>query len=350
MHPVRIAAEIEVAVVGAVDEDIGTEKVRQIGDVIVDLAGDREPPAANHVHGALVPVTEAPERTGTVGAERLTQDVWHPAGAGLEERPSQLWELVHDPSPQEREERAGRSHHVRVQRVAWLPTAVAEIAPDMHGDGQVEVLCFGVEREHGRVREAQPVRLSEEEHGRRAVLLREVQFLERPLHAPDRRESGPPQAAATVRGALGHPTVVAAVHGGFGSRTRHGVEQPPGREQHLDVDTEVVHVLQAGRDVLQVGARKDDVAPFPRHRARPLHLEVLDRPMVAHDHRLEGLLARIHVVPGPRGLDDVGIAVDVAHERASDRSETRPCRNHPTPGLYLPLTPSVASMSGTVSS
>ncbi len=214
----------------------------------------------------------------------------------------------------------------------------AQVAADVHGDREVEVLRLLVQRGHRRVGEAHLVVLPEQEHRCRAVLLAELELLHRALHRAHRCHDRPAQAPTRVGGSLGDPPVVAAVQRGLRGRAPRGVEQPPRRVHHLHVDAEVVHVAEAGVDVDQVATREHRVVPLAHQRPRPLHHVVLDRPVAVVDHRAEPPFVRVEVVPRLRRLDDVRVAVDVTHHDPPSMSCECRTSTHTTAPPLTPIT------------
>ena len=236
------------AVIGADDQVVVADLAQEPLQVVGFLGGDVEIIFPQRVgeHGPALP--------GQADFH-FTEDVGHPLGAGFDESPAELGKTCRHFVFQKRVERGHNRELEGHQGVAVHGIVDGDaVVAGVQAYGEVELLGDFVKREEKAVRQIQFAFQAPQEYAAGAVFLTECQFVADLFgigQGQQRRHQGPWQPPCGLAPDIGEPAVVTAAEGEIDIRRLGDGPKEEGREQDLDIDADLVHMVEPGLNVGQ---------------------------------------------------------------------------------------------------
>src|SRR5262245_40499393 len=203
---------------------------------------------------------------------------------------------------------------------------------DVHSHRQVEPAHLLVERIEIGIGDQTASFDATHENAAGSMLLAKLELLQRRAHIQQGQDTDPPKPPLPLAVNVGEPAIIALGNGNFPLDLVGYLLDKNRRIEHLNVNTQLVHVFEPGRYVFHL-------AGFPgrRHRAARARRNVgelpsghhdpyqatylpVDEPEFsaalaarAHNQRTIFLVRPLHEIPGVFGLDNVSIRINGRH-------------------------------------
>src|ERR1043166_2196984 len=216
-------------------------KSRDVIDVFIRFAGDKNPVLAKHVWiGSELPFV-ARQPLQNVEQER------HPSGGRFNETKFEPGKLLGDLVGDEISESKQRLHSAVAEGMIAFDVEQIQksraAGPCVNANRQFQIVGGFIDRKQIRVVESPGSLNAAEEDTDSAVVLSPFQFFDGFVDGLERWNYRPLYAATRFCAGLSDKAVVCAANGNFQDRIIRNVDQKQGGKDHLSFDVELIHVL-----------------------------------------------------------------------------------------------------------